>query len=240
MSSATFVEMKSYTSRAQFELEIRGQAAAYPGLLRRSAAMFFARDFGDGVIPAAVRIFASTEFIDLRQGFDRLAHIVKVKLGEDPHAGSIFVFANRSATRLKALWFDGNGYRLLYKSGFTVPCSNCFLQSVACPCSSNGLRPVSRNTAPFPGGSFFVHTGPEGQVAASHWAARSAGLFGDSPALLRGTMSPELFNAMVSQGLIQTGDVPGLPFFPPQTVILPEGLGAANGGIQWSIAPLTF
>jgi hypothetical protein len=53
-------------------------------------------------------------------------------------------------------------------------------------------------------------------------------------------MSPELFNAMVSQGLIQTRDVPALPFFPPQTVILPEGLGAANGGIQWSIAPLTF
>jgi hypothetical protein len=25
------------------------------------------------------------------------------------------VFANRNATRLKALWFDGNGYCLLYK-----------------------------------------------------------------------------------------------------------------------------
>ncbi len=67
------------------------------------------------MIPATVRIFLCTEFIDMRQGFDRLAQLVRSKLGEDPQAGSLFVFANRNATRLKALWFDGNGYCLLYK-----------------------------------------------------------------------------------------------------------------------------
>ena len=51
----------------------------------------------------------------MRQGFDRLAQLVRAKLGDDPQAGSILVFANRNATRLKALWFDGNGYCLLYK-----------------------------------------------------------------------------------------------------------------------------
>ncbi len=51
----------------------------------------------------------------MRQGFDRLAQLVKSKLGEDPQTGSLFVFANRNATRLKALWFDSNGYCLLYK-----------------------------------------------------------------------------------------------------------------------------
>ena len=51
----------------------------------------------------------------MRQGFDRLAQLVKSKLGEDPQAGSLFVFANRNATRLKAMWFDHNGYCLLYK-----------------------------------------------------------------------------------------------------------------------------
>ncbi len=50
-----------------------------------------------------------------RQGFDRLAQAVKVKLGEDPQNGSLFVFSNRGATRLKALWFDRNGYCVLYK-----------------------------------------------------------------------------------------------------------------------------
>jgi len=67
------------------------------------------------MIPAAVRIFVCTEAIDMRQGFDRLAQLVRSKLGEDPQAGSLFVFANRNATRLKALWFDSNGYCLLYK-----------------------------------------------------------------------------------------------------------------------------
>jgi transposase len=67
------------------------------------------------MIPATLRIFVCTEAIDMRQGFDRLAQLVKSKLGEDPQAGSLFVFANRNATRLKALWFDHNGYCLLYK-----------------------------------------------------------------------------------------------------------------------------
>ena len=53
------------------------------------------------MIPAAVRIFVYAEAIDMRQGFDRLAQLVKSKLGEDPQAGSLFVFANRNATRLK-------------------------------------------------------------------------------------------------------------------------------------------
>ncbi len=61
---------------------------------------------------------------------------MKAKLGEDPQAGSIFVFANRNATRLKALWFDGNGYCLLYKrlhrAVFELPPSG----AAACPCSS--------------------------------------------------------------------------------------------------------
>jgi transposase len=67
------------------------------------------------MIPAAVRIFVCAEPVDMRQGFDRLAQAVKVKLGEDPQNGSLFVFANRGATRLKALWFDRNGYCVLYK-----------------------------------------------------------------------------------------------------------------------------
>ena len=80
------------------------------------------------MIPAAVRIFVCTEPLDMRQGFDRLAYAVKTRLGEDPQSGSLFVFANRGATRLKALWFDSNGYCLLYKrlhrSVFELPASS--------------------------------------------------------------------------------------------------------------------
>jgi transposase len=56
------------------------------------------------------------EPIDMRFGFDRLAYAAKSRLGEDPQGGGILVvFANRGATRVKLLWFDGNGYCLLYK-----------------------------------------------------------------------------------------------------------------------------
>ena len=67
------------------------------------------------MIPATVRIFVCTEAIDMRQGFDRLAQLVRGRLSEDPQMGSLFVFANRNATRIKALWFDSNGFCLLYK-----------------------------------------------------------------------------------------------------------------------------
>jgi transposase len=45
-----------------------------------------------------------------------LAATAKSRIGEDPQSGEIVVaFSNRGATRLKLLWFDRNGYCLLYK-----------------------------------------------------------------------------------------------------------------------------
>jgi len=68
------------------------------------------------MIPSSVRILVCTEPIDMRYGFDRLACTAKNHSGEDPQqGGTLFVFANRAATRLKLLWFDRNGYCLLYK-----------------------------------------------------------------------------------------------------------------------------
>ncbi len=67
------------------------------------------------MIPADLRIFVCTESIDMRYGFDRLAAAVRERVAADPLSGALFVFANRRATRLKVLWFDRNGYCLLYK-----------------------------------------------------------------------------------------------------------------------------
>jgi hypothetical protein len=125
--------------------------------------------------------------------------------------------------------------------GATVELFHGTTQAGAESIMSDGLLPVSRNTAPFPGGSFFTHAGEAGQVGASHWAAsRATGLPGGAPTVIRGTMPQALFDSLSGQGLIRTGPVPGLPYFPPQTVILPGGLPAASGGIQWSVVPLTF
>ena len=68
------------------------------------------------MIPSGVRIFLCTEPVDMRLGFDRLAQIARERVGQDPVAGgALFVFAGRSASRLKVLWFDRNGLCMLYK-----------------------------------------------------------------------------------------------------------------------------
>lgn len=57
-----------------------------------------------------------TEAVDMRYGFDRLAQMARERVGQDPIAGgALFVFAGKSATRLKVLWYDRNGLCLLYK-----------------------------------------------------------------------------------------------------------------------------
>jgi transposase len=68
------------------------------------------------MIPAGVRIFVCTEPVDMRRGFDRLAQTAKDVVGVDPQeGGALIVFANRRASRIKVLWFERNGYCLLYK-----------------------------------------------------------------------------------------------------------------------------
>lgn len=68
------------------------------------------------MIPPGVRIFVCPQPIDMRLGFDRLVQVAKERLGQDPVQGSaLFVFAGRSAQRLKLLWFERNGLCLLYK-----------------------------------------------------------------------------------------------------------------------------
>jgi hypothetical protein len=133
------------------------------------------------------------------------------------------------------------GAEIAAAEGGTVELFHGTTQAGAGSIMSEGLLPVSRNTAPLPAGSFFTHAGEGGQVGASHWAAsRATSLPGGAPTVLRGTMPQATFDSLSSQGLIRTGPVPGLPYFPQQTVILPGGLPAASGQIQWTVVPLTF
>lgn len=67
------------------------------------------------MIPASVRIFVCTVPQDMRRSFDGLAVAVRERLGEEPESGALFVFINKRANRIKALWFDRNGYCILYK-----------------------------------------------------------------------------------------------------------------------------
>ncbi len=67
------------------------------------------------MIPAAVRIFVCTVPQDMRRSFDALALAVQQLLGQDPMCGALYVFVSKSSTRAKVLWWDRNGYCLLYK-----------------------------------------------------------------------------------------------------------------------------
>jgi transposase len=67
------------------------------------------------MLPASVRILVCTEPQDMRRSFDTLALVARQLLGENPQSGSLYVFVGRRANRVKVLWWDRNGYCLLYK-----------------------------------------------------------------------------------------------------------------------------
>jgi transposase len=67
------------------------------------------------MLPPSVRIFVCTVPQDMRRSFDGLALATRQVLGEDPQCGALFVFVSKSKTRAKVLWFERNGYCLLYK-----------------------------------------------------------------------------------------------------------------------------
>ena len=52
---------------------------------------------------------------DLRKGIDSLAYLVKGKFELDPFSGSVFLFCGGRNDRFKALYWDGQGFWLLYK-----------------------------------------------------------------------------------------------------------------------------
>ena len=52
---------------------------------------------------------------DLRKGIDGLATLVKEQFELDPFSGKVFLFCGGSKDRFKALYWDGQGFWLLYK-----------------------------------------------------------------------------------------------------------------------------
>ena len=63
----------------------------------------------------ADRIYIACGYTDLRRGIDGLANIVGDQFGLDPFTKTLFLFCGRRRDRLKALFWEGNGFVLLYK-----------------------------------------------------------------------------------------------------------------------------
>lgn len=62
-----------------------------------------------------INVWVATAPVDMRRSFDGLAEHVRVFLGHDPLCGSMFVFRNKNAQRVKILWWDNGGLAIFYK-----------------------------------------------------------------------------------------------------------------------------
>ena len=60
-------------------------------------------------VPPAVKLWYCPDAVDMRLGFDGLFGLVKNRLNADPLSGHLFIFRNRSADRLKILYWGGHG-----------------------------------------------------------------------------------------------------------------------------------
>src|SRR5437763_14071739 len=93
----------------------------------------------------------------MRKGFEGLYGLVRDQLGQDPLSGYLFLFSNRTRTRLKALVWDGSGLwvcaKRLEKGRFRWPAASEPQRSVnmraeAVAMLGNGLdkKPKQRRT----------------------------------------------------------------------------------------------
>jgi transposase len=66
-------------------------------------------------ITPQMRIMVAIEPLDFRNGIDGLGRVCREALKSDPFSGTLFVFRNKSATAIKVLVYDGQGFWLCQK-----------------------------------------------------------------------------------------------------------------------------
>ena len=60
-------------------------------------------------------IYLACGYTDLRRGIDGLASIVQQQFQLDPFQETLFLFCGRRKDRIKGLYWEGDGFLLLYK-----------------------------------------------------------------------------------------------------------------------------
>ena len=68
-----------------------------------------------GDISKADKIYIACGYTDMRKAIDGLAAIVQQNFQLDPFQNSLFLFCGRRRDRMKALYWEGDGFLLLYK-----------------------------------------------------------------------------------------------------------------------------
>ena len=63
----------------------------------------------------ADRVYIACGYTALRRGIDGLASLVQQQFNLDSFTNTLFLFCGRRRNRIKALYWEGNGFVLLYK-----------------------------------------------------------------------------------------------------------------------------
>ncbi|XID93809.1 IS66 family insertion sequence element accessory protein TnpB [Paenibacillaceae bacterium WGS1546] len=69
--------------------------------------------FGD--ISHADQLYIACGYTDMRKSIDGLIHLVQHQLQLNPFQNHLFLFCGRKRDRMKALYWEGDGFVLLYK-----------------------------------------------------------------------------------------------------------------------------
>lgn len=67
------------------------------------------------MIPQGVEVFVALEPIDMRYSFERLAGLVRERMGHEPRSGALFLFFGKRRDSLKLLFADSSGMCVFYK-----------------------------------------------------------------------------------------------------------------------------
>jgi transposase len=67
------------------------------------------------LIPTPAKIYLCGEPVDMRLGLPGLAKKVRADTNRDPREPALYVFINRTFSRVKLFWWDKNGYAMFYK-----------------------------------------------------------------------------------------------------------------------------
>lgn len=68
-----------------------------------------------GDISKAEHIYIAAGYTDMRKQIDGLSAIVQHHFNLDPFSNSVFLFCGRNSRIMKVLYWEGDGFVLLYK-----------------------------------------------------------------------------------------------------------------------------
>ena len=88
----------------------------------------------------ADKVYIACGYTDIRKGIDGLATLVQQQFEHDPFTNTLFLFCGRRKDRIKGLYWDGDGFLLLYKR----------LEELQIPVAKNTCGGIADNTTAIP------------------------------------------------------------------------------------------